>query len=88
MLWPPPPDRNMPDYAAYFSIADKEIFGPPDAGAARVISAGTATGGDAMHIVYRHLNELALNSGRAVLCCWRTCACCSGKTRTPSTGMS
>lgn len=62
-----PPDRSMPDYAAYFSIADKEIFGQPDAGADRVISAGTATGDDAMHIVYRHLNELDLNSGRAVL---------------------
>lgn len=62
-----PPDRSMPDYAAYFSIADKEILGPPDAGAARVVSAGTATADDAMHIVYRHLNELDLNSGQAVL---------------------
>ena len=57
-----PPDRDMPDYAAHFSI-DEQVAQGHDVD----ISAGTAARDEAMHIVYRHLNELDLNRGRAVL---------------------
>lgn len=62
-----PPERGIPDATASFSIADKVLCGLPDPGQDVAISAGTAARDDAMHIVYRHLNELKLSSGRAVL---------------------
>ena len=62
-----PPERGMPDYAASFSLADRVLCGSPDPGQDVAISAGTAARDDAMHIVYRHLNELDLDNGRAVL---------------------
>lgn len=62
-----PPDRSQPDYASHFAIAGKLLAGLPDPGQDIDISAGTASGDDAMCIVYRHLNDLNLRSGRAVL---------------------
>lgn len=62
-----PPDRSQPDYASCFSIAGKVLAGSVDAGQDVDISAGAASGDDAMFIVYRHLNELNLSRGRAVL---------------------
>ena len=62
-----PPDRSAQDYTACFSIDGNVLFDSSDPGQDVDISAGTASGDDAMHIVYRHLNELNLDSGRAVL---------------------
>lgn len=61
-----PPDCNDPDYAERFCIVDTLPDGV-DPGLDVDISAGSASGDDTMHIVYRHLNALDPHNGRAVL---------------------